>query len=71
MISISDLRTLGRERPVLNDALLEIIAGAEALRVQHEIDCGCPEPGALWTGCTWKGSAAYLLAHFAFDEVVA
>ena len=68
MISISDTRTLGRAKPSINYLMVGLIEIAERLQVAHELECGCPQPGELWTGCTWRGPAADLLNQFHFDE---
>lgn len=66
-LSISDLRTLGRERPALLDATLALIDGAEELRDDHARDCGCDQPGDPAV-CAWPIPDGQLLARFDFDE---
>ncbi len=68
-ISISDLRTLGRERHDLQDAMLALLEGAEELRADHAADCGCDRPGNP-ACCSWPPADGQLLARFDFDEEV-
>ena len=68
--SISGLRDLARVHTSMVDPILDLLNAAEVLRELHEVECGCPAPGALFAGCTWKGPAADLLNSFVFDEEV-
>lgn len=63
---ISELRAIVRDTPELSLAVLDIIAGAEALEREHRLECGCDRPGS--TSCLWNTPEGRLLAGYDFDE---